>query len=297
MKKILFLLLGTLFVLGCEKDPIVTPPVAIKPTIDFEGLSSDRPEIEYGQGITFKARTTYNSKITYEGNTGDVSNVVEIKLVEMTKDTTLNFTATNPDGVKITKSLTIKVLPPDPFFLKLIGVWRQTGVGQIYDFPQGDRSKPLTWRETNFSTTSCSGSMREVFTLDKKYLFLMNKDICGEFPKSAVTPFTISKPEKKLGIDMYYITHLGTPGNESNGAYEYWYFKSPDTLVMYQEMRTSPDITIARSFKQEYVLETKDYISFIKNNGDEHLLLSKPPTSSLANSSMKVSNMERGYGF
>ncbi len=261
MKKILFIFL--FFTLSCEKDPVVPPvepPKVVPPVISFSGLSSDKPEIEYGQSISFQARTD-NGKISVNGVEQEKS-FVDFSFKEMIRDTVLVFSATK-EGLTSTKTLTIKVLPPDPFFLKLIGVWRQTGKDEIYDFPGGDRSKPMEWKTTFNDVNNCVFGRREAFTLDRKLVHIQ-ASTCFAVTPIGYSPWTKITKEEKLGIEMYYIHHEATKGNEADGAYEYRYFKG-DTLVLYQEIRLDPTVTIFRSFKNYFVLETKDYKAYIKN--------------------------------
>ncbi len=283
MKKILFIFL--FFTLSCEKEPVVPiePPKVNPPTITFEGhLSPENNslDIEYGQGRNFSAKTEPSAKITYADYTGIVSDVVRISLKEMTKDTTFLFTATSSQGLVTTKSLTFKVPAPDPFFSKLIGVWKETGKRVGFDYPGGDRSKPMEWKVSFVDTTSCAVSRRDVYTLDKRYLQLMSKNICGEFPKSGGSPWFTIKPERKDGIDMYHFRSIASDGYEKNGTFEYLYFKG-DTLVYYQEIRLDPSETIFRSFKVYRVLETKDYKSYVHKNGDSHLLATSKNSSDI----------------
>ncbi len=276
--------------MSCEKEPVVPvePPVIkpVAPLIFFEGISPLKPEIEYGQGVKFKAKTHAPSKITYNGYTGEVSESVEISLKEMVRDTTFTFIATSKEGLSTTYSLNIKVPEPDPFFLKMIGVWRQTGKDEIYDFPGGDRSKPMEWKTTLNDTNNCVFSRREAFTLDKKLIHI-HASGCFLISPVGISPWTKITKEEKLGIEMYYIHHEAAKGNEAGGAYEYRYFKG-DTLIMYQEIRLDPLITAFRSFKSHFVLETKDYKAYIKNAEDTYTPASIPSSGINPNFSVRM---------
>jgi|GEM_PF-7063760 len=168
----------TLIFLGCKKeDPEPTPPV-VKPaevTLSLAAapvLQSDLITVEYGGTASITAYSNQDSKITSSSDPTKVASTpATFTLENLTTETKVTITAKSGTGQK-SQEVTIKVIPPDPNALMVMGEWKKIQkFGWDVIFPDTTRA----WRDRKINPNGPCPTIW-VFSKDKKFSTPISKE-------------------------------------------------------------------------------------------------------------------------